>query len=354
MLVNTYNGIEITYIASAVPKKWTSLEETSNEDSNIIKKFIKKTGVEGRYNSIEQQTTSDLCYQAAKEILEKDSKFIEEIGILIFVTQTPDYRVPATACVLQKRLELSNNCMAFDVNLGCSGYSHGISIACSLLKASNCKRALLLAGDTCAKIKSSGNTTELTHSGAMLFGDAGTATLLSKEDIDEPIVVVPQTDGNGFKAIISPYGGFRHPVPPKGKNLASQMDDIAVFNFACEEVPSLIKATMEYSGSKAENYDCLVLHQANLFIMKRVAKLSGFAADKMLISLDKFGNTSSASLPITLVKEYGESNKGQKLHALMCGFGVGLSWSTVDCHIMDTSILPLIYTDYFFDDGYMS
>ena len=130
------------------------------------------------------------------------------------------------------------------------------------------------------------------------------------------------------------------------------MDDVAVFNFAIHEVPELLKETMKLTGNQPENYDALVLHQANLFIIKQVMKRAGFPEEKVLISLDEFGNTSSASIPISLVKRYGDLADSRKLHILACGFGVGLSWSTADCYIDTADILPLIHTDEYFVDGY--
>lgn len=354
MITSEFKGIKISAIAAAVSNDWTSLTEISDEDPAIIRKFTKKTGVEGRYNAGEKQTTSDFCYAAAKGIFEKLNVNPKDIGCLIFVTQTADYGIPATSCLLQDRLGLSKDCIAFDVNLGCSGFTYGLNIVCSLMKNSNVKKALLLAGDTSAKEMIPANKSKTGHSASMLFGDSGTATLLVKDDNAKPIKMLSRTDGKGFKAIIAPYGLWRNPVPPAGKTYGTTMDDIEVFNFATTEVPQMLKEAMELAATNVSDYDCLVLHQANLFILKRVAKLSGFEPEKNLISLDKFGNTSSSSVPITLVNTYGEKNEKKELRALMCGFGVGLSWSTVDCFIDQDRILPLIHTDEYFSDGYQN
>lgn len=354
MIINLFDGIKINKIAAAVSSNWTAISDVCDEDPSVIKKFTKKTGVIGRYNAGIKQTTADFCYAAAKKVIEAENIDRNEIGILVYVTQTPDYGIPATACVLQKRLELSKDCIAFDVNLGCSGFTYGLNIVCSLLKTSNAKRALLLCGDTSAKERTQKYISKTAHSATMLFGDSGTAALLSKDDCCEEIKMISKTDGNGYKAIISPYGAWRNPEPPIGKKYGTIMDDIEVFNFAVSEVPDLLHKTMQLSNSIADNYDCLVLHQANLFIMKQIAKKTGFSMDKTLVSLDVFGNTSSSSVPISLVKEYGESKKEKELHTLMCGFGVGLSWSTVDCYVNEKDILPLIHTDEYFEDGYMS
>lgn len=353
MIISDFGNIKISAIAAAVSNNWTSLLDISDEDPAVIKKFTKKTGVEGRYNACLKQTTSDFCYAAAKKIIEEKNVDKNRIGILVFVTQTPDYGIPATACVLQDRLGLPKDCIAFDVNLGCSGFTYGLNIVSSLMKNSNAEMALLLCGDTSAKERTSSAKVKTTHSAGMLFGDSGTATLLVKDEYSDPIKMISRTDGSGFKAIISPYEGWRNPDAPIEKKCTS-MDDVAVFNFTISEVPELLKETMALQNCTPDDYDCLVLHQANLFIMKNVAKRTGFDMDKTLVSLDKFGNTSSSSVPITLVKNYGDLNEDKKIHTLMCGFGVGLSWSTVDCFVNVKDILPLVHTDEYFDDGYPS
>lgn len=353
-MVNKYNNIKIIGMSAAVSNDWTSLLDCSDEDPSVIKKFTRKTGVTGRYNAGLNQTTADFCYAAAKELLEKKNIDLREIGVLVFVTQTADYTLPATACLLQDRLGIGSDCIAFDVNLGCSGFTCGINIVGSLLKNSTKKYALLLAGDTSAKEKNAKYTSKTAHSATMLFGDAGTATLIEKDNKANEMVMVSKTNGAGYKAIITPYGGWRNPEAPLGKSYGAIMDDVEVFNFACSDVPDLLKETMNISGLQPEDYDCLVLHQANLFIMKQVAKRTGFPMDKTIVSLDTFGNTSSASVPISIVKEYGDKNTGKFIHALMCGFGVGLSWSTIDCYFNENDVLPLIHTDEYFEDGYMS
>lgn len=352
MVISEIKNIKIAGIAGAVSNKWTSLESLDTEDEKVIKKFIKKTGVEGRYEAGWKQTTSDFCFVAARELLKAKNVDPSEIGAVVFVTQTSDYYLPATACVLQERLGISRDCLAFDVNLGCSGYSSGLNIIASIMDSSNINKALLLAGDTSGREKSKyGDKHKVTHAAGMLFGDAGTATLLEKDDNAKPITMVSKTDGAGFKAIISPFGGWRNPVAP-GKAFGSRMDDIAVFNFTISEVPELLNETMNINGFSTVDYDCLVLHQANLYILKQIAKRTGFEMEKMKLSLDEFANTSSASIPITFVKQYGDTDQDHEIHSLMCGFGVGLSWSTIDAFVNVNDILPVIHTDEYFEDGY--
>ena len=353
MVLTKIEEVKISAMAAAVSNTWTALTDMETQEGpEVIAKFSKKTGVKGRYDANLNQTTADFCFAAAKAILKEKKISPDEIGILVFVTQSADYSIPATACILQERLGIPKDCIAFDVNLGCSGFSYGLNIAASMLKTSNADKALLLCGDTSAKEKNWKKKVKTSHSASMLFGDSGTATLLEKEK-DAPLMhMISKTDGAGFRAIIAPYGHWRNPEPPVGESIGSRMDDIAVFNFATSEVPELVKKQMEASNTTVDNYDCLVLHQANLFILKQIAKRTGFSMDKTLVSIDEFGNTSSASIPISLVKEYGDVNENKDIRALMCGFGVGLSWSTVDAYMNVNDILPLVHTDESFDDGY--
>ena len=344
-------NVQIIGMAAAVSNKWDSVRELSQEDEKVINKFIKTTGVEGRFSASPRQCTSDFCYAAAEKILTEKNINREEIGVLVFVTQTSDYGIPATACVLQKRLGLSKSCIAFDVNLGCSGFTYGMTILGSLLMSTDTKYALLLAGDTSARELSQKKKAKIGHSAELLFGDSGTATLIEKRTT-ESIHVSSHTDGNGYKAIIAPYGRFRNPDRPETEVPGTRMDEIMVFNFATSEAVDQINDYMKNRGTNPDDYDCLVLHQANLMIMKRIGKKTGFPMEKVLVSLNRFGNTSSSSIPITLVDKYGDLHEDRTINALCCGFGVGLSWSTIALPIQIKDIYPLVHTDEYFVDGY--
>ena len=277
------------------------------------------TGILGHHLAMDRQTASDLCYAAAVKIIQEKHISLEDIGAIVLVTQNPDYNVPATACVLHYRLGLSKDCIAFDVNLGCSGYVNGINIIASIIANSNIKYALLLAGDTQAKERSK-----------------------------KVKIASMRTDGSGFKAIIRPYNEWRNPDMPEKKI----MDDIAVFNFTIAEVPKILKEFMQIHETTPDSYDDLVLHQANQYILQQITKKAGFSQSKMAISLDRYGNTSSASIPLTLVKKYGEYSEDKEIHPLMCGFGIGLSWGVVSASINTADILPVIHYDEYFDDGF--
>lgn len=354
MITSNYQGIEIIGMATAVPTTWQSLEalvaRDCPEDFNQ-KKFEKTTGVKGRYLAEPRQTTADFCFAAAKAVMQKFDVGINEIGAIIFVSQCSDYTTPATACVLQHRLGGGgklHDCLAFDINLGCSGFVYGLNAVAGLMTNSDISKALLLCGDTYAKAYSHKGDNRTSHSSKYLFGDAGTATLLEKKDSCKELSIVSCTDGSEFASIIEPYNHWRHPDMER----QSMMDDITVFNFSTAEAPAMLNTYMERQCTSPADYDMLLLHQANLFIMKQIAKRTGFPLEKLGISIDKFGNTSSASIPATLVKLYGEDDSADVKRFLACGYGVGLSWAACELQLSPGQILPLIQTDEYFDDGF--
>lgn len=351
MVDTIIKGIKISGISAAVSNTWTSLESFIGDDidEGTLKKFTKTTGVKGRYDAGINQTAADFCVAAAKQVLQNKNVDSSEIGLIVYVTMSPDYITgPATACIIGHRLGASEDCLAFDVNLGCSGFIYGLNIASSILKSNNTEKALLVCGDTNNK-DIYGFDGKRSHSDIMLFGDAGAAVLLEKSKEADDIYVNGKTDGAGYSSIISPYGGFRHPGIPVG-NKNAVMDEFAVFNFSTSKAPELIVETMEKLGTSPDSYDCLALHQANLLIMQRIAKKSGFSSPKMLVSIDDYGNTSSASIPISLVKCFGSYKEQKKIHVLMSGYGIGLSWGVADVYLDTGDIYPIVHTDEYYED----
>jgi 3-oxoacyl-[acyl-carrier-protein] synthase-3 len=235
---------------------------------------------------------------------------------------------------------LSNNCLAFDVNLGCSGFVYGLNIVSSLLKSSNGKYGILLAGDSPSK----GNRTDNSRN---LFGDACSATLLEHREGCDDIVIASRSDGSGFRTMWSPAGA-KHKEVDKSLGL---FDEIGVFNFAIEQAPILINEFMESLGKSSADFDVLALHQANMMIMKQIVKRTHFEKEKMLVTIDKYANTSAASIPLCFVERYGGRGVNGLLRALVCGYGVGLSWAAGSLLLDTNVVMPLIKTDYWFDDG---
>ena len=335
-------GIGIDAVAVGVPDRWMSLDdqfgyEGSGIDEKKLRKFKKSVGVEGRFVSTEKQTNSDWCCAAAEKILNEKSIDRNKIGVMVYVTQTADYREPATAMVLQHRLHIGTECIAFDINLGCSGFVYGLNVVGSIMMQCNAEYGLLMCGETGGRekipdVKPAADTDKI------LFGDA------------ENMYFMSRSDGNGFRALIDPWGFYRNPVKLRE---VSSMDGVAVFNFSTNETPELINDLMKELNTSSEDYDYLVLHQANKLIMSQIEKKTGFSPEKSLKSIDVFANTSSASIPTALVHNLAGSDK-RKSHFLLCGFGIGLSWSVVDCYIEEKDILPLVKTDKYFEDGYQA
>ena len=315
------------------------------------------TGVKNRYIAVEEQTSSDLCYEAVERLLENLRLDKKTIDAVILVTQTPDYRLPATACVLHKRLGLKHDCIAFDVNLGCSGYVYGIYLTASLLRNSSMKRALLLAGDTLNKCISDED-----KSTSMLFGDSGSATVLEMtNDNTNVIKYLLQTDGNGFKHIIVSSGEFRNKNGKKDKyefiegiirsDFDLYMSGVDVFNFTINEVADSIIEFSELFDIKNDDIDMYVLHQANTYILKTVAKKTNIPINKLPISMDRFGNTSVTSIPLTICDACEKQGIDNKLNLMCVGFCVGLSWGVLSMKIDTKNCLPIIFTNNYFTEG---
>lgn len=362
MIQSEFKGIKISGIATAVPK---NREIIIDKYSNIfgteaVEQFSKTTGVLERRIANDNQTSSDFAYVAANELLNKKQINREEIGIAIYITQTPDYLIPATACVLHKRLGLSKDCICFDVNLGCSGYVYGMQILSSLLSNTNCKYGLLMVGDT----SSSRGISPEDKSAIMLFGDAGSATLFEKADKTCTIRNSYRSDGEGFKTIIRPAGSNRKPVAEtervvwgdgnKRSDYDLYMNGVDVFSFTVFEVPSLINEFIESFSVEKDDVDSFVFHQANCYIIKQVVKKSKLPKEKIPISMDRYANTSVTSIPLTLCDTYGNRNDDRVRKIFSCGFGVGLSWGISLFDINEKDILPIIETDDYFTEGDVS
>lgn len=355
MIASTLEGIKISGLASALPtKKVRNVDYYPLFGQETVDKIIATTGVKESYHVHENQTSGDLAFAAAHHLLEQLNISPQSIGVLLFVVTYPDYFVPATANVLHKRLGLSTDCLAFDLNLACSGFVVGLQTAGSLLKNCNARRALVLVGDSTSKVVSPGDKSRL------LFGDGGAAVLLEADDSADPMSFGVKTDGGRFKSIIVPAGAFRQPRASSelkqwaDGNTRSDyhlfMDGTNVFSFTMTDVPALIKEFLEYSNMNIDSFDSAVFHQPNAFILKHLAKKIKLSQDKMPLSLDRYGNTSGASIPITLSDVYGQVPEGRK-HLLLSGFGVGLSWAAASVVLDTGGVLPIIHTDEYYQDG---
>lgn len=340
------NGIKISAIATAVPTHKDNIQDYRDKiGDKTVDRFIKNTGVSQVRISVDKQTASDLAYVAAKNLMDKECVSAEEINAIIFVTQTPDYHAPSTALVLQKRLGIGKNCVAFDINLGCSGYVYGINVAASIMKTNNIKKCLLLVGDTSTKVSHPGNESDV-----MLFGDSGSATLLTQDNSSEMCGSFC-SDGNRFTALIQPKGAYRNICFDKDA-YSAYMNGTEVFTFSITEVPKQINEFLGAQNKATDDYDVFAMHQANCYMLKQIAKRSKIPSEKMPISMDRYGNTSVGSIPLTLCDAYGEKNG--EINAFMCGFGIGLSWGIVTTVIDAAHIYPIIETDDYYTEGDIS
>ena len=349
--------IRIAGIASAVPEHEVSVESFADAfGDKAVARIQALTGIEKFRKTSERQTASDLGFVAARHLLEKKDIDPSAIGALIFVSHSGDFRRPATACVLHKRLGLSQDCAVFDIGLGCSAYPYGLFQASSLMNSSDIDTTLLICAESLTKLVAPQD-----RSTAHLFGDCGTATMLQKTDGKRGVRGLVRTDGSGYRSIIVPAGGFRNRFAPLERlqwpdgNVRSlhemYMDGPAVFEFTLTQVPQLLKEFLVRDDLPLEKYDCIALHQANLLILKQIARKLGVSMDKVPISLDRYGNTSSASIPVTLCDAYASGTVSGNIKVLMCGFGVGLSLGVASAEISTGDILPVVVSSECFDEG---
>lgn len=351
-----YNkGIKITGLVTAVPDNQVPVDtfiERFGEEA--VNKFTEGTGIHSIYNALPDQTASDLAYAAAEELFKREAIDKNQIGVMVFVTQSPDYRRPSSACVLQKRLGLSVDCACVEVELGCSGFIYGVQTAMSMMATSDTEYGLVLIGETASKL-----VDPMDKSIVMMYGDAGAAALLKKEG-DDVITTLLKSDGNRYKAIVLPAGGFRDMNPGHERFMCSDgierslydifMDGTSVFSFSITDVPQTIKEYYEKTGTVADDYDVIVLHQANQFILKQVIKRIKAPKEKVPISIDRYGNTGGISIPLTLCDKYGEEKAGM-VKALMSGFGIGLSWGVTSAVIDTAKVYPIVKTSHCYTEG---
>ncbi len=342
----TIPNTRIDGIAACVPKNKESnldYELTSEKEKQL---FVKTTGIKYRRMADKGQTTSDLCFAAAEKLMDELNWKRDEIDALVFISQSPDYLLPATSIVLQDRLGLPKSCLAFDINLGCSGYVYGLSQMASYINTGNIKKALLLVGDV-----SSATSSYRDKSTYLLFGDAATATAFSYDENANPMNFSLHSDGSGYDAIYIPEGGLRNYITEESlqykdygngivrKGIQVILNGEKVFHFSMREVAPDIKNLVEKTGKSLSDFDYYVLHQANLLMNNSIRRKLKLDKEKFPTSLHDFGNTSSASIPLTIVSQLRDELLNQTKDLILSGFGVGLSWGTVNVHL-DHCVIP--------------
>lgn len=332
----THKHIGISGIAAAVPKqRINNYQYTANFPKDEVEKIVDNVGIYERRFADEQTCSSDLCFAAAEKLLSDMNLNPSEIDVLLFVSQTPDYRMPATAIILQDRLNLSSSTIAFDINLGCSGFVVGLQTAYSFLSNPGISRVLLLNGETRSKVYSPKD-----RKTAFLFGDAGSATVIEKGEEFGKSFFSLNSKGSGAAVIQIKAGGYR--VPSSAETLKEKvsdeygnirndeqgyMDGANVFSFVAREVPKDIKKLYAFSGLTPADTDYFLFHQASKVMNDFLLKKLGFDKMKVPSSLHNFGNTSSVTIPLTIVSELKEKLESDQIICLSA-FGVGLSWAS--------------------------
>lgn len=346
----TFSNTGITGMAAAVPSKVIRNYEFDlyfpRED---IKEIVDKIGVKERRFSDENTCSSDLCFAAAEKMLTEMKVNRDEIDLLVFISQTPDYRMPATSLLLQDRLGLSSKTIAFDINLGCSAFLYGLSVVFSLMSGGYIRKALILDGETRSKVYSLKD-----RKTGFLFGDAGVAALIESDPKFGRSYFSLNSDGSRESLIKINAGGYRkmsscdtleEKVVDEYGNIRSEeqgyMNGADVFSFVIREVPKDFKNLLGFSEAEISSIDYFIFHQANSYI-------NGFLVNKMKIppervpsTIEKFGNTSSVSIPLTIVSELKEQLKTRK-KLLLSGFGVGLTWGTALIEMEDCFISEIV------------
>ena len=337
--------VKISGLAVGVPAKNIDNQKNPLFKPAEAESFIKNIGI-AHVRRAEGKSLTDLCLPVAKKLMGDLKWNHNTLELLVLITQTPDYKIPPASLILQDKLQMPKTSMAFDINLGCSGYVYGLYVIASLMKASGQKKALLCVGDI-----SSSCISEYDKSTAPLFSDAVSVTALELTDSPCPMYFNLQSDGSGFDAIKINDGGSRNPLKTtslcymeeqqgvKLRPVDMHLNGIKVFNFSLREVVANINALLNYKNDTLNNYDYVILHQANKLMNESIRKKLNLPIEKVPSSMFEYGNTSSASIPLTLVHALQKKLIANPLKLILSGFGVGLSWGSVALEI-DSIICP--------------
>jgi len=353
MLGAVFENIKITGIACAVPDNIVYTKDYIGTFSEKeINRFIKTTGIKSRYISKSKQCTSDLCYSSAKRLMEHKGYYPKDIDAIIVITQTPDYVGPSTAFILQKRLGLTNNCIAFDINLGCSAFPNGVFTVASMIKSKSIKRALLLIGDVNLSKCHIGHNT-------MLFGDVGSACII--EHGDDTIKVGLSSEGEKYTRILQAgpsscgrFSEYRESKKPDDFDINKCfLAGTDVFLFSITSVPKLINEFFNEYNCSSNDFDYFLFHQANSMIINHIAKRIKAPKEKVPISIDKYANTGGASALLAMIDLCQTENVPDKIKFIALAFGVGLSLGVISFEMDKKDILPLIYTNDYYEEGYL-
>lgn len=341
-------NVRFAGLASCVPTKVVSNLDCPPEQKQERERLVRNIGIDRRRVCAPGMCFSDLAQKAAEKLLDELGWSRSEVDALVVVTQSSDYPYPGTAVLMQDRLGLSQGCLAFDINLGCSGYPYGLFVVGSMVQAGHIKKALLIVGDK------STNTDSEDMGFVVLFSDAATATALEFDESAGLSHFDLHSDGGGFRAIYCPAGGNRMPlekhhlervVGPDGisrRAVDIVLDGPAILNFSITRVPPAIEFLLSKCGVATDSVDYFVFHQANRMINETIRKKLKLPQEKVPSTLLDFGNTSSASIPLTMTMHTRDHLSTGSAKLLLSGFGVGLSWASCLINVDRAFMLPLV------------
>ena len=346
----SFKNIGIVGMSAAVPKNTIdNYAYTEFFPEADVKDIVDKVGIKERRFAPEGMTASDLCFAAAEQLIGDLNINKEEIDLLVFVSQTPDYRMPATSITLQHRLGLGKQCAAFDISLGCSAFVYGLSIVYGLMQSGGFRKALLLDGETRSRVYSPKD-----RKTSFLFGDGGVAAIIEQNEKFGESFFSLHSDGSLSNLIKMDAGGYRNPssvetlterVVDEYGNIRHDehgyMNGADVFNFVLKEIPKNFKSVLEQSANTNDTIDFNVFHQANDYMNNYLAKKLKLDIAKVPSCIAQFGNTSSVSIPLTIVSQLQNQLEGPK-KLMLCGFGVGMSWATAQINVDDCKISNLV------------
>lgn len=311
MAIHSCSGLRIRGIAGSLPNNYIANKNLALFTKEELQLFEKTTGVEGRYISPENIEIEDLFLDGAQHLMEELEWEAKDIELLVTVSQTSKYQFPGCGSYLQHQLGIPSHCMVLDLNLGCSGYVYGLSVVGSLLSQMKGRKALLFAGDVITKtINKEDKAT------APIFSDAGTCTAIELDKSVDTSFFYFESDGKGQNIISKRRHDFMH------------MAGHDVFSFGLKKVVPNIETLLHNTGLSKNNIDYFVMHQANRLLNESIRKKLGVPREKFPHSIEKFANTSSATIPLTLISELKNDLKTEELQLVLCGFGVGLSLGT--------------------------
>ena len=322
-------NLSIQGISAVIPKNKLDLKVLANQfGQNEIDRIMMSTGIESVGIALPDQKSADFCLHAAQFLMEQLSILPESIDAIIFVSQTPNYKMPATSCILQNKLKLPKSAVAFDINYGCSGYIYGLYQASLLINSGSCERVLVCVGDTISRYLDPND-----HKVRLLFGDGGAATIIEKGTQDIAFNIM--TDGSGFQHLMIDKTN-------ESSNAYLHMQGSEIMEFALREVPPSIDAVLANMSWKKEDVGIFALHQANQFMLDYLRKKLDIKKQQVPIAIQHYGNTGPASIPLVLCHHRENFTADSKRKVIFSGFGVGLSWGSIAVDLSETEMMNVL------------